>query len=246
MYKKLIFFAALVSSNVLAESMGNPSGNTVTPAPLPMQVNPLLKDPSCHMPQPEENGPGDQPGACRVEGGTPTQGENFEKSVQGWHSIQDMNNWIGKYFVYDKVRMAKFGANVPASERGQVYTSDQLLDGRSGVCFDLSRFVYEAISQMPMNPKVDNLKYTKINFDPAVINGATIRMHWMIEYQIGGKFYFTGDSRCPGRVYGPYDSVDKFKECYSAFRGRVINSIELVDSYKKKLSTRKLRSSRGT
>ncbi len=236
MYIKFILPFALVSNFAVAETIGNPSGDYEPIAPPAPTVDPLMLDPDCHMPAPEDNGPGDQPGACRVEGGEPTQGENFEKTVQGWDSIQDLNNWIGHYFEYDKVRMAQFGSNVPDDKKGQVYTPDQLLDGRTGVCFDLSRFAYESIKHMPMNPKVEYLKYARINFEPKEINGAIIKMHWMVEYKINGKYYFTGDSRCPGRVYGPYDAVDKFQQCYSAFRGRTINSIQLVDTYKKKKS----------
>lgn len=242
MRTRLVFF---ISSSLLlacAQTRGIDSGNKAEPKLKGSDLQPMGTQ--CHMPVLEDNGPSDQPGACRVTSGEAKQSGSFTESVQRWTSIQELNNWIGHNFIYDKERMARFGQNVSASEKGQVYSPEELFNGRSGVCFDLSRFSYEALTQMPLAEKIESLKYVKIKFEPIEINGAKIRMHWLIAYQFAGKFYFTADSRCPGRLYGPYDSVEKFQECYAAFRGRKIESLELVDTYKKRLAKKKLKTSR--
>ncbi len=224
--------------NAHAETLGSPGE-------LPTDHPAGLLPADCHMPPPEEKGPDDVPGECRVRGGAPTEQDTFARTVAGWDSIQDLNDWIGANFEYDKPRMGLFGQNVPAKERPPVYTPDEVLAKKKAVCFDLSRFAYEALKNMPMTPPVQGLKYVMIQFKPENINGAIIGKHWMISYQKDGKFYFTADSRCPGRVYGPYDSVEKFQQCYARFRDRTIQSISLRDTYRRLTATKKAKTQKG-
>lgn len=224
---RILFFLFLVSNpSANAETLAG-AGTSAPPSPATS-----VQDPACHMPAPESLGPDDAPGSCRVKNGTATEKDSFAETIKGWDSVEDLNAWIGANFEYDRRRMKLFGQDVPQALRPSVYEPDQLLEKKSAVCFDLSRFAFEALKGMPLQEPVQDAKYVMIKFEPKNIDGAVIGKHWMVSYKRDGKFYFTADSRCPGRVYGPYDSVEKFQACYAGFRGRDIQSLELRDTYR--------------
>ena len=70
-----------------------------------------------------------------------------------------------------------------------------------------------------------------IEFEPVVIEGRTLRRHWVASFRRDGKLWVYADSRRPGHVAGPYDTIDAFIADYARYRGQTIVAWRETDSY---------------
>ena len=98
-------------------------------------------------------------------------------------------------------------------------------DAPSGVCLDLARFAVETLRHI--DPQAQG-RYLMIEFEPIIVDGHTLRLHWIATFKRAGMFYFFADSERPGHIAGPYATTQAFIDDYAAFRGRpVVRHLEL-------------------
>lgn len=142
--------------------------------------------------------------------------------------------WIGTHFTYDVPRAA--------GPRPTPYEPTELYEKKLGICVDLTRFTQETL--LKIAPQSDP-KYLKIDFEPCKLKGTDVSLHWMVQFKKGDKFYFMGDTKHPGKTYGPCDSVQEFVEAYQSHRCRKIRCFNVRDSYKMEVGTKSTRVQRA-
>jgi hypothetical protein len=76
--------------------------------------------------------------------------------------------------------------------------------------------------------------YLMIEFEPVKVRGETLRLHWLATFRRDGRVYFAGDSKRPGYVAGPYDSVQAFVDEYAGYRQRKIVAFRETDSFERR------------
>jgi hypothetical protein len=155
---------------------------------------------------------------------------SYAKAVSNWTTIEDVNNWIKNSFIYDMNRAKLLANNSKSKGQIPIYTPEQFWVIKKGMCVDLSRFAYETAKSIDSTSYV---KYLKIEFEPVEIEGNKFVNHWIVAYKENGSYSFFADSRRPGIIDGPYTTVEEFIRYYEKFRGRMINSFELLDAYNK-------------
>ena len=64
-----------------------------------------------------------------------------------------------------------------------------------GVCIDLARFGVETLNRLDASFAA---RYLMLEFEPVVIDGRTLRRHWVASFRRDGKLWFFADSRRPG------------------------------------------------
>lgn len=154
----------------------------------------------------------------------------FNEAIKEWNSIEDINKWIGENFYYNMSRAIALGSKRTEGPKTSIFTPEEMFVQKNGICVDLSRFAFETLKKI--SPKTE-AHYLMIDFEPIEIQGSIIRKHWVIAYKNEGKFYVTADSKRPGVITGPYESIEDFIEGYQKFRERKVESFSLLESYKK-------------
>lgn len=158
--------------------------------------------------------------------------QSYASAIKEWESINEVADWMGHNFSYDFNR----ALDLSETNRGNrptvaIYSPADLYYIKHGVCIDLARFGVE--TARGMFPE-SNPKYVMIEFVPLLINGKTIRRHWIASFQKNGKYFFFADSKRPGYISGPFDSAEDFMKQYEIYRGRKIVSFIELESFKKK------------
>lgn len=157
---------------------------------------------------------------------------SYVDALTVWQSAEDLNDWIGARFKYDMDRAVQLSET--QKEQGKalaIYAPSEFFKSGKGVCVDLSRFAFEALQKIS---PATNPKYLMIKFDPIQIRGNTLRLHWIVSFKRDDKHYFFADSKRPGYIAGPYNSVQDFIQEYSTYRNRSIIDFKELDSYMKK------------
>lgn len=160
----------------------------------------------------------------------PNDSTTYSDALKNWKSVKELNEWIGKNFHYDMSRAIALGSKRMEGPKTSIFTPEEMYAEKSGICVDLSRFAFETLKKI--SPETE-AHYLMIDFEPIEIQGSIIRKHWVIAYKNEGKFYVTADSKRPGLITGPYESIEDFVEVYEKFRKRKIESFSLLQSYKK-------------
>jgi len=155
---------------------------------------------------------------------------NYFETISKWTTTGEVHNWIRNNFKYDFKRAVLLANNSKSKGQITIYKPEEFWTIKEGICVDLSRFAYETIKVIDSTAHV---KYLKIEFEPFEIEGSKFVNHWIIAYRKNNEFYFFADSKRPGKNDGPYATIDDFLKNYQNFRGRIINSYKLLDSYKK-------------
>ncbi len=167
---------------------------------------------------------------------------SYAKALEAWHSPEDVNAWIGARFEYDFDRAVKLSETQRARVgRVEIVNPDAFFTRPTGICVDLARFGVETLRAIAPQYKP---AYLMIEFDPVVISGNMLRLHWLVMFVRDGKFYFFADSKRPGHMAGPFATVEQFIEQYAQYRGRRIVSNRGLESYQRKLKQQAPKASR--
>ncbi len=167
----------------------------------------------------------------------------YAEALQRWRSISEVNDWVGAHFEYDRVRaLALSETQRGESARVAIHTPEQLYARPTGICVDLARFVVETLRVID---PARSPRYLMIEFDPIVLDGSTLRRHWVVVYEEGGRYYVTGDSKRPGHVAGPYASVEQFVHEYARYRGRAVVAFSERSTYERRMRTLAVRRERS-
>ena len=177
--------------------------------------------------------------ACGGSGkATPT---TYEAALGIWSSIEDINTWIGNQFVYDVDRAIQL-SETRSRGRVVIYQPANVYRKPRGVCVDLARFGYETARRIAPGVSV---KYLMVEFEPTTVRGNVLRRHWFVTFERNGKLYSFADSRRPGTIAGPYDSLDALVEDYQRVRQRTIVAATQRDSFRKQKKRRRSKHSRS-
>jgi hypothetical protein len=162
---------------------------------------------------------------------------SYSIAIEKWQSFHDLTDWMRRNFSYDFDRALDLSeTNRSDTPKIAVYTPAKFYLIKKGVCIDLARFGVETLHKI--FPELC-LRYIMIEFKPIVISGKTIRKHWIASYLEEGKYYFFADSKRPGYISGPFNSIDEFINQYEKYRGREIVSFKELSDFKKKKRLRK-------
>lgn len=162
---------------------------------------------------------------------------DYEAAAAQWRSAAEINAWIGAHFDYDRERALALsesarqagGRPLPIHEPARFYAAPR------GVCVDLARFAVELLRRIDPAARA---AYLMIEFEPVVVQGQTLRRHWMAVYQGNGGeggHHFFADSKRPGHLAGPYRELDHFIADYAAYRGRPVVGYRVLSSHQRQL-----------
>lgn len=155
-------------------------------------------------------------GAARA-GSTPT---SYREALGAWRSAEDVNDWIARHFRYDGPRALKLSESWRQRNPGlPIHAPEAFFADPHGVCVDLARFAVETLRAIDPGA---NPAYLMIEFDAVMVEGETLRRHWIATFERDGQRHFFADSRRPGHIAGPYASTGAFVADYAAFRGRQV------------------------
>jgi hypothetical protein len=171
----------------------------------------------------------------RVVSGNYQAAASYEEALRLWRGAEEVNAWIGAKFEYDMSRAMRLSES-QRSQSGSlpIHAPQAFYEQPAGICVDLSRFGVETLRAIAPDSKP---AYVMIEFDPVSIAGNTLRMHWLVTFQRDGRHYFFADSKRPGHIAGPYDSVADFIAEYARYRGRDIVTHRLLESYQRRMRT---------
>lgn len=164
------------------------------------------------------------------------------EALARWRRAEDLNAFIGERFEYDRPRAMRLsetqraqGPRVPVLAPAAFFTEPR------GVCVDLTRFAVETLDAIEPGTAA---RYIMIEFEPVTVDGNTLRLHWLASFRRDGRHYFFADSKRPGHMAGPYDTVEAFIADYQAYRARRIVAFRELDSYERKVRQRASRQER--
>lgn len=161
---------------------------------------------------------------------------SFREALATWRTVDEVNAWIGARFEYDLRRAARLSETQRAQQgRVEIHRPEALFAEPSGVCVDLARFAVETLRAVAPETKP---RYLMIEFDPVVIQGNTLRRHWVAQFERDGALYFFADSKRPGHVAGPYASAEAYVAEYARYRGRPIVAHRALESYERRMKAR--------
>lgn len=183
---------------------------------------------------------------ARAAGTRPADAPRLYSEALGlWKSPEDIARFVDAAFVYDRSRALAL-AEPPDSRtvRPAIHRPEAMFARPEGVCIDLARFGVETLNRLDASFAA---RYLMLEFEPVVIDGRTLRRHWIASFRRDGKVWFFADSRRPGHVAGPYDSVDAFVADYARYRARPIVTWRETDTFLRRTRavTRSLASTRN-
>lgn len=177
----------------------------------------------------------DAPEVPRAPAAAFADAPSYSRALAEWRSPEDVNAWIGARFEYDAARAMRL-SETQREARGRlpIHPPEAFFISPKGVCVDLSRFAVETLAAI--SPE-SHPRYLMIDFDPVTIRGNTLRRHWVAVFERDGRLYVFGDSKRPGFIAGPYDSVQAYVEDYARYRGRSIVAFSERGSYERRTRT---------
>ena len=163
----------------------------------------------------------------------------YAEALKTWRSVQDINAWIGRRFIYDSKRaLALSETQRAAGGKTAILSPAELYARPRGVCVDLARFGKETAQRVSPQSRP---RYLMIEFEPVVIKGKVLRRHWLVVYERDGGIYSFADSRRPGHVAGPFGSLAELVADYEKYRGRQIVAYRALEDFRKKALRKKKR-----
>lgn len=175
-----------------------------------------------------EASPGALPAAVQAPARTTP---SYAQALCDWRSPEDLSAWAGQHFRFDAER-----ALALSSTRRQVTAPPPIAEPAEfhaapvGVCLDLARFSVETLRRI--EPQVQ-ARYLMLEFDPVMVDGHLLRLHWIATFRRDGQLFFFADSDRPGHVAGPYACIQAFVDDYAVYRGqRVVRFVEM-DSFQR-------------
>ena len=160
---------------------------------------------------------------------------SYPLALQLWRTPEQINAWIAARFEYDTQRgMLLSESGRALKDPPVIYAPEAFFGTPKGVCVDLSRFAVETLREVA--PELE-ANYVLIEFEPMIIAGHTVRLHWVVSFERSGMRYFFADSNRPGHIAGPYSTTQEYITEYSQYRGRRIVSFRELPSYQRRLKT---------
>ena len=161
------------------------------------------------------------------------------QALATWQTPEDVNAWIGAQFIYDHDRALLLSESQRAGGQSPaIYEPSEFFSRPEGVCVDLARFAVETLSTLApgLNPR-----YLMVEFSPVLRAGQVLRRHWIASFERDGGYYFFADSKYPGKISGPYPSVQAFITEYAVVRQREVVAFKQLDSYSRQPKLQKRR-----
>lgn len=158
----------------------------------------------------------------------------YAELPQRWQRAEDINAWIGARFEYDRDRALALSESARARQSGRVaiIEPEAFYAAPRGVCVDLTRFAVSTLRRIDAGAQAS---YLMIEFEPVQVQGQWLRRHWMAAFRRDEAWWFFADSKRPGHLAGPYDSVAQFLNDYAAYRGRAVVSHRLLPSHERQM-----------
>jgi len=163
---------------------------------------------------------------------------SYEEQLGRWRSVEELNDWIGANFVYDRTRAAKMSSGRDRQTSPEVYAPSETYSRKTGICVDLAGFAVQALREVDQG--LETL-YLRIRFEPVIIEGCKFEQHWLASFRKGKEYFFFADTKRPGLISGPVESPLEFLIEYQSFRRRRIVGFELMDSFHRKLKEASVR-----
>jgi hypothetical protein len=155
--------------------------------------------------------------------------KSYAEALAVWKGPEDIARFADATFAYDRSRALALAEPPDASTaRPAIHRPEALYAKPEGVCIDLARFGVETLNRLDASFAA---RYLMLEFEPVVIDGRTLRRHWVASFQRGGKLWIFADSRRPGHIAGPYDSVDAFVADYARYRAQRIVMWRETDTF---------------
>ena len=155
----------------------------------------------------------------------------YADALATWRSPEEIARYADATFVYDRSRALALAEQPDArTTRPAIHTPEAMFDKPQGVCVDLARFGVETLNRI--NPSYA-ARYVMIEFEPVIVEGRSLRRHWVATFRRDGMLWVFADSRRPGHVAGPYPSLDAFIADYARYRNQPIIAFRETDSYLK-------------
>jgi hypothetical protein len=133
---------------------------------------------------------------------------DYEETVSGWRSYEDVADWLNGNFEFDKKRQKVIRKRLQSQGPDGLLIRDPaaLFSGPRGYCGDAANFARDALGRI--NPAYDPRWVFIDNSKP----GAN---HWVTGFTVDGKLYImdygTGKKwQAMMGVHGPYDSLDDY------------------------------------
>lgn len=162
---------------------------------------------------------------------------SYAAALQQWRRAEDINAWVGARFAYDRTRALQLSetARAARAQAPAVLEPEAFYASPQGVCVDLARFAVGTLRQLDAEAQA---AYLMIEFEPVQVQGQWLRRHWMASFRRDGAYWFFADSKRPGHLAGPYDTVEQFIAEYAAYRERPIVGHRLLPSHERAQRTR--------
>jgi hypothetical protein len=179
---------------------------------------------------------------ARFRAGDYPAASSHAEALARWRRAEDLNAFIGERFEYDRQRAMRLSETQRAQgPRVPILAPAAFFAEPRGVCVDLTRFAVETLNAIEPGAAA---RFIMIEFEPLTIGGNTLRLHWLASFRRDGRYYFFADSKRPGHMAGPYDTVEAFIADYEGYRGRkVVRHLEL-ESFERKTRARVVRQER--
>ena len=163
---------------------------------------------------------------CGALRGSAERADPYGQALRDWRGPEDLSAWAVSSFRFDAERALQMSATArrvgpppPIAEPQDFHSLP------SGVCVDLARFAVETLRAI--DPQLQP-RYLMVEFEPVMVDGHTLRLHWIASFRRDGRLYFFADSERPGHIAGPYAAAQDFIDDYAAYRGRpVLRQLEL-------------------
>ncbi|AMO24145.1 hypothetical protein [Ramlibacter tataouinensis] len=160
---------------------------------------------------------------------------SYAEALAAWRGPEDVNAWIGAEFQYDMDRAVALSETARAGQPATPIIEPAAFYARpEGVCVDLARFAVETLRRVAPELRV---RYLMIEFEPASVRGQVLRRHWVAVYENADGIRVVADSKRPGIIAGPYQTLQQFAEEYARLRGRQIVHYRELDSYQRKMKS---------
>ena len=156
---------------------------------------------------------------------------SYPQALQTWRRPEEVNGWIGARFEYDNARALQLSESLREGGKAPpIAEPASFFERPLGVCVDLARFAVETVRTVAPELRAS---YLMIEFEPLLRSGQVLRRHWIATYRRGDAHYFFADSRYPGRIYGPYPTVQAFVAEYAQLRQRRVVAYREVESFRR-------------
>lgn len=173
---------------------------------------------------------------ARFRAGDYPAASSHAEAIARWRRAEDLNAFIGARFEYDRQRAMLLSETQRAQgPRVPILAPEAFFAEPRGVCVDLARFAVETLNAIEPAAVA---RFIMIEFEPVTIGGNTLRRHWLASFRRDGRYHFFADSKRPGHIAGPYDTVEAFIADYQAYRARRIVAFRELETHERKVRQR--------